>query len=450
MAFYSPTPVLPWLTRGALIIALSSLTLRCSVLTDFSDCTTDQDCKVGERCNPARKYCEIPVAEICNDIDDDHDGVLDANEDFGTCEVPRRPGQCFQGQRKCVGSTLTCVVRSAPRTEICSNGLDDDCNGVVDDSANCVVNFPASTNVRIGSDDPATGEGDDAPEHGVCLAAYTLDRHEVANTAFLAWLNSLDPTKISVGRPAAPLNPTRTYETYYLYNDGTVRTPILAVVEPGAEGYVFSIRRRGNLFETVAYDAGALPATNVTWIAADRYCRWAGKHLPTEAEYFRATQGDGRSRLYPWGNEAPTCMRANVAVGPNSGACFGKPVAVNTLELGRSPEGVYNLYGNVDEWMWDFLDTTPNHDRNNYYQSIDIRTMPNAWCTMFPMGPLGPAMGSPINESTPAVQRCRACRFSRGRRYSSDDTRLGIRKWMDADRGEPSIGFRCATGGAPR
>ncbi len=426
--------------------------LRCNVVVDFTDCETDRDCRLGERCNAARRYCEVPVAELCNGVDDDHDGVADADEDFGPCEGPRRPGTCRDGRRRCVGGAIQCVVRTASTpTEVCFNGVDEDCNGTVDDGANCVVNYPASTSVRIGSNNPADGEGDDAPEHRVCLAPFSIDKHEVSNRAFLTWLNTLDPTKFMIGRPPAPLNTTRTYGTFVLYNDSATATPnwvpLVLIPQPADPGYDLSIRRRGTLFETLASGVDTLPVVFATWLAADRYCRWAGKHLPTEAEFFRAMQGDNASRTYPWGNDAPTCARANVAAGTNRAPCVGRPLPAASLDTGATPEGVFHLYGNVDEWMWDYLDDSPNYDRNNYYMS----RAPTAWCAAFPEGPLGPAMGSFINEpGNPMVQRCTRCRFSRGRRYSSDDPRPLIRKWMDADNADPGIGFRCAAGGAAR
>ncbi len=434
--------------RGA-AVALAALSLRCSVLVSFNDCSTDRDCRLGERCNPARRYCEVPVEERCNGIDDDHDDVSDADEDFGPCGAPAA-GRCAQGRRRCVAGALVCRPFEN-RQEVCHNGVDDNCNGIVDDGANCVQNFPASMNFPIGSNDPNAGEGDDAPEHRVCIAAYTLDKHEVTNEAFLVWLNSLDPTRISVGRPATPLNRTFVYGTYAMYNDGTAAAPdwkpLVQLPAATEASYAWSLLRRGARFDTVAADVRDLPVVNVTWLAADRYCRWAGKQLPTEAEYFRAMRGDGGARTYPWGNDAPTCTRANVAASASGGPCSGRPVSVEALPGSRTPEGIFHLFGNVDEWMWDYLDTTPNHDRNNYYQSVP----PEQWCMRFPNGPLGPAMGSPINEpGSTTAQRCVQCRFSRGRRYDSTDHRITIRKWMDADRGEPGIGFRCAAGGAAR
>ena len=456
---------MPWRAwRRALTTAVfAAAGLHCNLVTSFTDCSADRDCRLGERCNPSGRYCEVPVGELCNGLDDDHDGVADEAEDFGPCDADRMPGMCRDGRRRCAGGRLTCVRRTSPQPETCYNGIDDDCNGTVDDGASCVQNYPASMAVRIGSNDISTGEGDDAPEHRVCVAPFSIDKHEVSNRAFLTWLNTLDPSRFMVGTPPARLNTTIPYGTYVLYNAADTGAPnwlpLVLLPQPTERGYDLSVRRRGTLFETLDASIGDLPVVNVTWIAADRYCRWAGKQLPSEAEFFRAMQGDNGARLYPWGNDAPTCARANVSVGVNRAPCVGtgvgRPLPVASLDMGTNPEGVFNLYGNVDEWMWDYLDrssvTQPDGTtvyRNNYYASRMTDAM---WCGDFPSGPLGPAMGATILEmGSTTVHRCTRCRFSRGRRYESTDLRPLIRKWMDADRAEPGIGFRCSAGGASR
>lgn len=100
------------------------------------------------------------------------------------------------------------------------------------------------------------------------------------------------------------------------------------------------------------YD-GDRPVVGVTWQAADAYCRWVSKRLPSEAEWEKAARGTD-NRTYPWGNEEPTFKLAN----------HNKPVFANrysegvrpvdSYEAGKSPYGIYGMAGNVSEWVADW------------------------------------------------------------------------------------------------
>ena len=94
------------------------------------------------------------------------------------------------------------------------------------------------------------------------------------------------------------------------------------------------------------------PVVNVTWDDAKAYLKWAGKELPSEAQWEKAARGtDGRE--FPWGNEPPNFDRAIWREHPTAEA---STAAVDCCAAGASPYGVFNMAGNVYEWCEDFYD----------------------------------------------------------------------------------------------
>ena len=196
------------------------------------------------------------------------------------------------------------------------------------------------------------------PPHRVYLDAFSIDKYETTNALYARFMRA-------TGRPAP---------------------------------------RDGN---DSSFNASSQPVVNVTWEDADAYCKWAGKRLPTEAQWEKAARGtDGRK--YPWG-EQWDASRANAE---NK---LGSTASVGSYASGTSPYGAYDMAGNVWEWVADWY-------AKHYYEQSPNRN------------PMGPDSGT--------------TRVLRGGSWSSlpVNLRAAVRLGDTPGLRNISIGFRCARG----
>jgi formylglycine-generating enzyme required for sulfatase activity len=91
------------------------------------------------------------------------------------------------------------------------------------------------------------------------------------------------------------------------------------------------------------------PVIGVTWDQAQAYCGWAQGQLPTEAQWEKAARGTNGG-AYPWGDEKPACDLLNL------GYCSGRTSEVDAFSEGVSPYGLFDMAGNVFEWVADWYD----------------------------------------------------------------------------------------------
>jgi serine/threonine-protein kinase len=143
------------------------------------------------------------------------------------------------------------------------------------------------------------------PTETVTLEAFWLDRTEVTNQQYAAC--------VQAGLCAAPVKPLYTMRPQYFEN-------------PEYANY---------------------PVVGVTWEDAVAYCDWVGRRLPTEAEWEKAARGED-GRMYPWGDEPPTCDLVNYA------PCRQDTMPADSLPEGESPYGALHMAGNVWEWVVDW------------------------------------------------------------------------------------------------
>ncbi|MBI1955359.1 MAG: SUMF1/EgtB/PvdO family nonheme iron enzyme [Acidobacteria bacterium] len=235
-----------------------------------------------------------------------------------------------------------------------------------------MVTIPAGP-FLMGSDD---GPADERPAHRIDLPAFQIDRTPTTNAQFTAFLNAVGPQ----GTGGA---------LYYDAADADAR-----------------IHQRGGRWVA---DTGFEnhPVVEVSWFGAKAYCAWAGKRLPTEAEWEKAARGT-EGRKYPWGDPAPDLTRAQFNAG------WSETVPVGGFPRWSTPYGVLDMAGNAWEWVSSAYRSYP-------YNPADGREALNAGPVR---GTRGGGHDSPPEELTTTY---------RGRNLS-----------REPQAGHHNISFRCA------
>lgn len=217
----------------------------------------------------------------------------------------------------------------------------------------------------MGSDQ---GRADEQPIHPVHLAAFYMDKFEVTNAFYKACVDT---------------------------------------------GACQPVRKKTSATRSSYYDDpdfDTFPVIFVDWSMAQTYCEWREARLPTEAEWEKVARG-GTNVTYPWG-DTPDCNLANY------GNCLGDTSSTTIYGLGQSRYGVYNMAGNVWEWVSDWY-------TDDYYRSSPREN------------PQGPATGTE--------------KVLRGGSWKDDyeEIRSVNREAENPAHTSNTIGFRCAKDANP-
>ena len=194
---------------------------------------------------------------------------------------------------------------------------------------------------------------DEKPQHSVYLDAFRIDRTEVTNASFAQFIQA---TGYQTEAQKKGWSNVYSFYSWHMIRGADWNHP---------EGPESNLQSRQNY-----------PVIQVSWDDAAAYCQWAGKRLPTEAEWEKAARGtDGR--IYPWGNQLPAANLINFAdvntgyswyaKGINDGYEFTAPVG--SYPDGVSPYGAMDMAGNVWEWVADWYNSS-------YYQNSPAANPP--------------------------------------------------------------------------
>ncbi len=167
---------------------------------------------------------------------------------------------------------------------------------------------------QMGGIDPHASE-DEQPAHKVQLKSYFIDKVEVTNAMYMICIQ------------AGVCEPPKTLKS----------------------------EARQSYFNNPEFND--FPVVYVTWANAKQYCEWAGRRLPSEAEWEYAGRGNTLN-TYPWGDQKPDGTRANFNY------MLGDTNRVGSYPAGISPFGVLDLAGNVNEWVNDYYDPVYYKDAN--------------------------------------------------------------------------------------
>lgn len=295
----------------------------------------------------------------------------------------------------------------------------------------------------MGCEDP-TGKphgGPDAmrdarPIHRVFVDGFWMDRSEVTNDQFEKFVKATGYVTFAERVPTAEQYPTAPKEN--LVAGSVVFTPPKQAVPLNNHFNWWAYRKGASWRHPEGPDSniekrGNYPVVHIAFEDAEAYCKWAGKRLPTEAEWEFAARGGTDGKLYPWGNELQPDGKwmANIWQGKfpiHDTAADGFGGIAPVAQFAANPYGLHDMAGNVWEWCSDWY-------RPDTYEGRAV----SGKAVRNPKGP-----DSSFDPAEPREKK----RVHRGGSYLCTDqycTRymVGSRGKGELTSGSNHLGFRC-------